>query len=282
MVPNLAGIQLGARIIAYAETYQAPKPARRRFATGRSVSALMLREMVTTYGRSPGGYLWAVLEPVAAIALLSFAFSLAFRAPSLGISFPLFYATGYLPYMLFHDVSSKTATAIRFSRPLLNFGAISWVDVLCARLVLNMFTHLLVGAVVTIAMLALLETRAAPNLPLVLLAVAMAGMLATGFGVLNAFLFLAFPAWERVWLIATRPLFIISGVFFLFEDVPHDIRDILWFNPLFHVTGQMRAGFYPTYDAAYVSPLFTFGLGVGLLLAGLLLLLRRADGLIHK
>ena len=238
--------------------------------------------MVTTYGRSPGGYLWAVLEPVAAIALLAFAFSLAFRAPSLGISFPLFYATGYLPYMLFHDISAKTAVAIRFSRPLLNFGAISWFDVLVARFLLNLFTHLVVGALVIGAMLVFLNTRAAPDMAIILMAVAMATMLAAGFGVMNAFLFLAFPAWERVWMILTRPLFIISGVFFLFEDVPSDVRDVLWYNPLFHVTGQMRAGFYPTYAADYVSPGFAFGLGTGLLFFGLLLISRHADGLIHK
>lgn len=238
--------------------------------------------MVTTYGRSPGGYIWAVLEPVAAIALLAFAFSLAFRAPSLGISFPLFYATGYLPYMLFHDVSAKTAVAIRFSRPLLNFGAISWVDVLTARIVLNLFTHIVVGALVIGAMMILLNTRAAPDMPTILIAVMMVAALAIGFGVINAFLFLAFPAWERVWMILTRPLFIISGVFFLFEDVPSEIRDVLWFNPLFHVTGQMRAGFYPTYSADYVSPVFAIGLGTVLLLLGLLLISRHADGLIHK
>lgn len=273
---------LGARTIEHSAPYLIPIAAPRRFATGRSVTALVLREMVTTYGRSPGGYLWAVLEPLAAIALLAFAFSMVFRAPSLGISFPLFYATGYLPYMLFHDVSAKTASAIRFSRPLLNFGAISWVDVLAARFVLNLFTHLVVGALVTGAMLVFLNTRGVIDMPVVLIAVTMAATLAAGVGVLNAFLFLAFPAWERIWLILTRPLFIISGVFFLFEDVPSDIRDILWFNPLFHVTGQMRAGFYPTYDATYVSPLFVIGLGLGLLLLGLLLLSRHADGLIHK
>ncbi len=238
--------------------------------------------MVTTYGRSPGGYLWAVLEPVAAIALLAFAFSLAFRAPSLGISFPLFYATGYLPYMVFHDVSAKTAVAIRFSRPLLNFGAISWMDVLAARFLLNLFTHIVVGALVIGAMLVFLPTRAAPDVPAILLALVMVASLTLGVGVLNAFLFLAFPAWERIWMIVTRPLFIISGVFFLFEDVPSDIRQFLWFNPLFHVTGQMRAGFYPTYGADYVSPVFAIGLGVGLLVIGLLLISRHADGLIHK
>lgn len=281
-IVNVPTGYFGGRLIEHAGKIRAPAPSQRRFATGRSVSALVLREMVTTYGRSPGGYLWAVLEPLAAIALLSFAFSLAFRAPSLGVSFPLFYATGYLPYMLFHDVSSKTALAIRFSRPLLNFGAITWVDVLAARFLLNLFTHLVVGALVIGAMLLFLDTRGMLNMPAVLVALTMAAALAAGFGVLNAFLFLAFPAWERVWMIFTRPLFIISGVFFLFEDVPSDIRDILWFNPLFHVTGQMRTGLYPTYDATYVSPLFAIGLGLGGLLLGLLLLARHADGLIHK
>lgn len=255
-----------------------PRPSR----TLRSAAALVLREMATTYGRSPGGYLWAVLEPLAAIALLSFAFSLAFHAPSLGVSFPLFYATGYLPFMLFHDVSSKTAQSIRFSRPLLSFNAVTWLDALLARFLLNLFTHLVVGALVLGAMLLLFETRATPDLAILMRAVVVAAFLAFGIGTLNAFLFLAFPAWERVWTIMTRPLFIISGVFFLYEDVPAEVRDILWFNPLFHVTGDMRRAFYMTYDASYVSPSFTLFVAVCILLLGMLLLARHGDGLLHK
>ena len=73
----------------------------------RAVGALILREMATTHGKSPGGFLWAIAEPVAAIALLSFAFSLIFVAPPLGRDFALFYATGFLPFFLFLDVSQK-------------------------------------------------------------------------------------------------------------------------------------------------------------------------------
>lgn len=258
-----------------------PTIAPRTSRTWRSVAALILREMATTYGRSPGGYLWAVVEPLAVIALLSFAFSLVFQAPSLGASFPLFYATGYLPYMLFHDVASKTALAIRFSRPLLNFSAVNWFDVLIARFLLNFFTHLAIGALVLSSMIIWVGT-AAPNIPGVLSAVLMAGLLALAVGLLNAFLFLAFPAWERIWHILTRPLFIVSGVFFLFEDVPNDLHDMLWFNPLFHITSAMRGAFYATYDASYVSQTFGFGLALGLLTIGLLLLSRHADGMLHK
>lgn len=256
--------------------------AYRRFGTIRSVLALMLREMVTTYGRSPGGYLWAVLEPVLAIALLSFAFSLAFRAPSLGISFPLFYATGYLPFMLFHDVSTKTAGAISYSRPLLNFAALTWVDVVLARFLLNLFTHLVTAVLVIAGLILVFDTRTVIDLPHVLGGFGLAALLAGGFGLINAYLFLAFPAWERVWQVLTRPLFILSGVFFLFEDLPQEIQGFLWFNPLFHVTGELRRGFYATYPADYISLEFVSMLGLGFGLLGLLLLSRHADGLVHK
>lgn len=268
-----------------AEAYPAAKVAvhpNRSFATTRTMLALVLREMVTTYGRSPGGYIWAVLEPVAGIALLSFAFSLAFHAPSLGSSFPLFYATAYLPYMLFHDIAGKTATAIRFSRPLLNFGAVSWFDVIVARFLLNLMTHLMVTLIVLSGIIIVFDLNVAPDMMAATTALAMAAMLALGVGVLNCYLFLAFPAWERIWLVATRPLFIISGVFFLFEDIPADLQTYLWFNPLFHITGQMRQAFYATYPADYISPAYPFGLGCVLLFIGLAALTRTADGLIHK
>ena len=255
---------------------------KRRLATGRSIFALMLREMVTTYGRSPGGYIWAVLEPVAAISLLSFAFSIAFKQPPLGNNFPLFYATAYLPYMLFHDISGKIATSIRFSKSLLGFSTVTWLDVIAARFLLNIMTHLMVFVVVIGGMLVLFDTHAVLDLPLILSGLAMAAALALGVGVMNAYLFLAFPAWERLWVVLTRPLFIVSGVFFLFEDLPEWVQDFLWFNPVFHVTGEMRRGFYPTYAGDYISSSFAYGTAIGLLALGLMLLSRNHDDLVHK
>lgn len=256
--------------------------AARRFASARSILALMLREMVTSYGRSPGGYLWAVLEPVAAIFLLSFAFSVAFRAPSLGNSFALFYATGYLVYMLFHDVANKTAAAIRFSQSLLTFSAVSWLDAVLARFLLNLLTHLVVIMLVLGAMIAFLDARAVPAIPQIANALLMTSLLALGVGLINCFLFMAFPVWERIWMVATRPLFIVSGVFFLFEDLPGWIQEFLWYNPLFHTVGELRQGIFPTYTPTYINSAFSYSVGLTLILIGLMLLSRHADDLIHK
>ena len=86
-----------------------PRATRRRFASLRTIAALMLREMSTTYGRSPGGYIWAVLEPVAGTMLLSLVFSAFLRNPALGSNFPLFYASGIVPFTIFIGLSNVVA-----------------------------------------------------------------------------------------------------------------------------------------------------------------------------
>lgn len=252
------------------------------FATLRATSALVLREMATSYGRSPGGYLWAVLEPVAAVALLSIVFSAAFNAPSLGQSFPLFYATGFLPFLMFNDIVNKLASALRFSRPLLAYPAVTFMDAVLARFVLNAATHLVVGLIVVGAILAAFDTATILRLGPIALAVSMTAALSFGIGTFNCLMLTAFPVWDRLWQIVARPLFVVSGIFFILEDVPRIFRDILWFNPLIHITGEMRRGIYATYDPGWVSPGYVFALALLPAVLGTLLLRRHHDELLNR
>lgn len=250
----------------------AQKP--RRHKSARTILALMLREMATTYGRSPGGYVWAVLEPVAAIALLSVVFSFALRSPSLGTNFPLFYATGYLPFSLFMGLSAKIAQSIRFSKPLLAYPSVTFADAILARFVLNLLTQTMVGVIIVVGIVLIYDLRLMIDVPTALLALVLAGLIGLGVGTLNCFLVSLVPVWTNIWTILTRPLFLISGIFFIYEILPRDFREIIWWNPLFHVTGLMRRAFYPTYDAAYVSVGYVASVGGILLFFGMLLLSR--------
>jgi capsular polysaccharide transport system permease protein len=249
-----------------------PTSRPRRHKTARSVSALVLREMATTYGRSPGGYLWAVIEPAAAIALLTVVFSLALRSPSLGESFALFYATGYLPFTFYNSLQSKISVSIRFSKALLAYPAVTFVDAILARFVLNTLTLIMVTFVVIGGIVLMEDLRLRIDLPAALLAFGLAALLGLGIGTLNCFVMSMVPVWQTVWAILTRPLFLISGILFTFEEMPQAVREIAWWNPLFHVTGLARRAFYPTYDAAYASVWYAGGIGVLTLFFGLLLL----------
>ena len=240
--------------------------------TARTVTALILREMSTTYGRSALGYLWAVLEPAAGIMLLTFIFSLAFRSPELGTNYPLFFASGMLPFMVFQDISQKTSVALRFSRALLFYPGVTFIDALLARIILNVMTQIMVSAIVLCGILQFYQVDVLIDAPSIALGYAMAISLGIGIGTLNCFLLSLYPIWERTWAILTRPLFIISTVLFLFDSVPLPYRDWLWYNPLIHAVAATRQGIYATYDANFVSPTYTFAIAAITLMAGLLML----------
>ncbi len=247
----------------------------------RTVFALMLREMATTYGRSVGGYLWAILDPVLALVLLSVVFSMAFNKPSLGTVFPLFYATGYLPFMLYMDISGKLASSIRFSRPLLAYPCVTFVDALLARFVLNLLAQLTVFTIVMGGIVLIYDPGQHFDIPVMMLSLGLAAFLALGIGTLNCYLTTRFPVWERAWQILTRPLFLISGVFFLYGSMPKIAQEVLWYNPLLHIVGIMRKGVYTSYDDSYVSVSYVAGIAIITLFAGLLLLARHHRDLLN-
>jgi capsular polysaccharide transport system permease protein len=229
-----------------------PRP-QRSWATFRTVSALMLREMSTRYGRSPGGYAWALLEPVGAIIVMAIGFGLMFAAPALGSDFLLFYATGYMPFSLYQSISNTTARSISFSRPLLMYPAVTWMDSMLARFILNTLTGLLVSILIFWGILTVSSTSTILDLPTIALAMGLSALLGLGIGAMNCYLYTRIEVWDIAWSIASRPLFIVSGVFFIYEGVPVAAQNVLYYLPWMHITGLMRAGFYPTYRPEYVS-----------------------------
>ena len=145
------------------------------------------------------------------------------------------------------------ANSILFSRPLLFYPAVTWVDAVLARFVLNALTGVLVMIVLLTIIIIATGTQLVLNLTPVLIAIALALLLGAGIGMLNAALMGLFPAWIQIWAIMTRPLFLMSGIFYIYEDLPQMARAILWYNPLIHITGLTHTGFYPTYAASYVN-----------------------------
>lgn len=249
---------------------------------GRAIGALMLREMSTTYGRSSMGYFWALAEPIGGIAFLTVIFSLALRSPSIGDSFALYYATGMLPMQLFTQTSNKTAASIKFSKALLGYPRVTFVDAIIARITLNSLTHFVISFVLIGGMVIVSPSFVFLNVPQMALAFMMAVSLALGFGMMNCFLFWRLPVWKQLWGILTRPLFLISGVLYNFEDLPQNAQDILWYNPVVHVIGQMRMGVFATYEPTYISYIYVFGLSITFTALGLVLLKRYYNDIMFK
>ena len=247
----------------------------------RVIFALMLREMTTRFGSSSGGYLWALLEPVGAIALLVVIFTQIAHTPPMGRSFALFYATGYLAFAFWNDIAAITARSVHVNRPLLAYPAVTPLDTILARFVLQALTGLCAAAVIFGATLAFFAEQARLDLSSLMAAFGFAALLGLGTGLLNALLFAMSKSWELAYGILSRPLFLVSCVFFSFASMPRFVQEVLWFNPIVHIVGLMRAGFYPVYDAAHVSPAYLGFLGLGMVAAGLFGLRRYPQRLVE-
>ena len=238
----------------------------------RSILALMLREMGSTYGDSPGGYVWAIVQPIGMIMVLSIGFSLLLKSPSLGTSFILFYATGFLAYDIYNQMMGKITGALKYSKAMLAYPRVSWIDAFLARFTLNTLTLFTVFCIVISGILLVINTHTVILIQPILVGLILCALLGLGVGLVNCLLAGLFPVWAIIWKVITRPMMILSGVLFIYEDMPPNVQDILWWNPVIHGTGLVRSGFYPSYYASYVSLGYAFSVALTLTAVGLLFL----------
>lgn len=227
--------------------------------------------MTTRYGNKFGGYMWAVLDPVLTIAILTLVFSGIAHVPPLGRSFTLFFATGYAAFYMYRSTSDQVASAIDANRALLNYPVVRPYDAVIGRIVLQVATLFVVNLLLFGGLWFVVPFEQIDLGP-ILLASLIAIVLGAGVGASNIVWFHLSSTYQQVWGIINRPAFIISGVFFLPDTVPHPFREYLLWNPLVHVVGLFRTGFYPTYRANYVDMPYIVGLAVFSIVFGLFLI----------
>ncbi|MGB8812083.1 MAG: ABC transporter permease [Paracoccaceae bacterium] len=256
---------------------QLPKGNRVRFQKLRVFAALVLREMTARYGRSFGGYFWAVAEPTGGVVLLALVFSFALYRPPLGNSFMVFYATGIIPFYLYNTTAASAAAAVQANRGLLTYPVVSALDTVLARIFLESLNYVMI-TVVLFPLLIIWDDAIVDIAPEhIAMSMFMAATLGLGIGTMNCVINGFLPTWRIIWNVLNRPLFIISGVMFPYNMIPEPARSWLWYNPLIHVVGEMRRGFYSSYDGGYISYSLVFAVSLTLFVIGGYLL-RRHEG----
>lgn len=237
------------------------------------INALLMRDFKTAYGRSALSILWAIAEPIMGILLLSAVFSQISSVPPIGTSYSLFYATGYLPFLLFTSIQSRVMGSKKSSSPLFSHAKVSIIDAIASRAILQSLIMGMVTLIVYAGVWIWCRPAEVPDVSRLTEAGVIGCLLGTGIGVLNAGIESVFPHWGKVWSVATRPLFLISGVFYPFSAMPESLREVLWWNPVLHLVGINREAVYPGYDGSYVSYVYLAAVTLSCACVGLVLLI---------
>ena len=235
----------------------------------RVILSLVLRETRATFGTSTFGYAWAVITPTASVAVLVVLFSLIGRHAPFGSSLALFFATGILTLQFFTEIAGKLMTVFDANKALLTSPLIKDVDTILARALLISATYF----VIMVLFYAGLIATGMANLPahpeqlvFVFMTTALLGL---GYGTLNAVIASIWDTWIQIEKVLTRPLFFISGIFYVPSQLPTRAQDFLFWNPVLHLVEWFRIGFYPNYASSVLNPAYPVMIGLTLLLLGL-------------
>lgn len=235
----------------------------------RVIWALVLRETRATFGTSQLGYLWALITPLASLAILVGMWTLIGRRAPFGTSTALFFATGILILQFFTKCSSSLMKAFDANKSLLTYPVIKEVDALLARIILISATYMVISAVFLGAIIAWEHLPPPARLDQVFAAFFATAAFGFGFGTLNAVLYSLWHSWERVETILTRPLLFVSAVFYNPSHLPPWLLGPFSWNPVMHLIEWMRYGIYADYNSLVLDRAYVMSVSLLLILLGL-------------
>ena len=236
----------------------------------RVIFSLMLREMHTRHANTRLGFAWAIVEPLAHLSVLAVVFTVFNRGrPPLGEDWFFFYATGVIPFLMWSHVTTNGFHGLVANTQVLQIPAIRRLDVLVASALVELAIAVAVGAVMFYAFWAL-GRGPAPRDPIaVIQAVLVLWLFAFGLSLINATVETVNGSWLKIWPSIIRLQYFTSGIFYVPQEMPDWLRDILVLNPVLLCLDWLRTGFFDQYDPPWLDKPYAVVVSLLVVLFGL-------------
>ncbi len=236
----------------------------------RVIYALLMREIITRYGRHNLGFAWLFLEPMMFTVGIALLWSFIKDMHGDGISIIPFAIIGYSTILCWRNSSGRVAHAIEANMGLLYHKNVKVLDVFLARIFLEC-----IGATISfVALMSLSIIFGIADLPVNFLTMIYGWLLLVWFAIALALtmgsLFQLSDVLDRLWHAFTYLMFPLSGTAFMVHWLPDQFRTIVLYIPTVHANELIRHGYYgdliPTYESAtYLISVNIFLTFIGLL-----------------
>jgi ABC-type polysaccharide/polyol phosphate export permease len=235
----------------------------------RVIGALLVRELLTRYGRNNIGFLWLFVEPAGFVVMITFIWSATRSIHGSDLPIVAFALTGYTSLLLWRNATARCIGAIRSNKPLLYHRQVTILDIFTARILLEIvaISTVLVGISLAFYALGWLE------LPEDALQVVQGWMLlawfAAGLGLTIGGLSEKAEVVGRFWHPVSYILMTMSGVAFIVDALPPAAREHALWIPMINAVEYLREGWFGSAMRAHYDLPYLIGVNVALTLAGL-------------
>lgn len=222
----------------------------------RVIYALLMREIITRYGRHNLGFLWLFIEPMIFVALISIFWSVVRGSTIQGgqqIEIMPFAAIGYSVVLCWRNAIGRVTKAISANSGLLYHRNVTVIDVFLARVFLEVY-----GAFVSfLVLMTLFYIFGKASIPDDALFMIFGWFLLTWFATALSFVIGTLCEYSevinRLWGAFSIILFPISGVAFFVHWLPDIAKELILYIPMVHLTEMIRHGYFgdviPTYES---------------------------------
>jgi len=235
----------------------------------RVLGALLMREIITRYGRHNIGFMWVFVEPMmftgGVIAVWSLVHTHSTKLPLIP-----FVVTGYSTVLLWRNTIGRCGNALEPNRALLHHRNVRVIDFFIARLLLE-----IAGASISFMTLStLLGLAGLMPLPDDILKMIIAWLLLAWLSMCLGMVIGSLSAvWEpadRIWHVLSYLFLPLSGAFFLVDWIPARAQRLALLVPTVDCTELLREGLFGARIHAHYNLFFLFVVNAALSLAALL------------
>ncbi|CAB3894254.1 ABC transporter permease [Achromobacter sp. CF-sbj1-Ac2-l] len=230
-----------------------PHIAGRGWPGGRTLLALFVYQLHVMHGESRIALLWAFVGPVVLLTLISSLYILMGTHYILGMDVQTFSLLGATTWIMFRQIIFRSSTAYVSARGLLNFQGVSPLMCAMVQALLYVSVYLVVFVVLITAGHALDLITLPKSWPGFMLYVVLMACCAAAMGLLFGAIATFWHFFLRLAPVIERFLQIFSGVFFVSEQLPEQLRPWMLWLPFSHGMQLLRSAYFDSYTSQDAS-----------------------------
>lgn len=224
----------------------------------RVIGALLMREVITRYGRHNIGFLWLFVEPMLFTLGVTTLWTLSKAVHGSNLPIVAFALTGYSSVLLWRSMPHRCSGAIGPNLSLMYHRHVKVIDIYASRILLE-----IAGTTASFMVLGIIFTAIGwLKLPEDILKVILGWLMLAWFGAALGITVGALSARselvEKIWHPTSYLLFPVSGAAFMVDWLSPSFQHFVLFLPMVHGVEILREGYFGSavhahYDIFYAS-----------------------------
>lgn len=223
----------------------------------RVIGALLMREIITRYGRHNIGFLWLFVEPMTFTIGVTILWNIMKAGSKSSLSVTAFAISGYASIMLWRNTVNRCNLAITPNLSLMYHRNVKVIDVFASRILLEAMGA--TTAFIILVLVCSLTGLVSPPADILEMIIGwiLLGWFGASLGIITGSLTERSEVIEKIWHPISYMLFPFSGAAYMVEWLPVNAQEVVLLVPIVHAMEIIREGYFgklvhAKYDVGYI------------------------------